>query len=370
MAFSLCIWLRLFVQVQRWEGHRRGVNAAVYGPTTGFAYTAGRDLTIRQWSRREATSTRSFEGHDLNVAALALSPDERLLFSGARDTSVRLWDVGSGTQIAINKTPRNLVTALRWVPGESSSVLQASEDLRLRLWDVRSGGPQQSASLKATSTMLGHSNIPLCCDVSGDGLSFLTCHKGFDGMGCELRVWDRRQGATRQVLRGHQQAVQSCAFIGNVTGQYGVSGGSDKTLRLWECSGSAGETAAPPSACLATHYFPSAVQAVTPLSDLPVPAGGGAASSTEKFDLNFDDDEVSAKGSKADPIQIAVGCFDGSLHVMDVDIGDGASSSFSVVFSSGGEAGGSSGDVGSGVAGGGEECEPTVGASGGEFSNF
>ena len=130
--------------MQRWEGHRRGVNAAAYGPSTGCAYTAGRDLTIRQWSRREAESIRSLEGHELNIAALALSPDERLLCSGARDTSVRLWDTDSGAQLAMNKTPRNLVTALRWVPGEGTSVLQASEDLRLRVWDVRSGGRQQN----------------------------------------------------------------------------------------------------------------------------------------------------------------------------------------------------------------------------------
>ena len=309
--------------MQRWEGHRRGVNAAAYGPSTGCAYTAGRDLTIRQWSRREKVSIRSFEGHELNIAALALSPDERLLCSGARDTSVRLWDINTGAQLAMNKTPRNLVTALRWVPGEASSVLQASEDLRLRVWDVRSSG------LKASSTMLGHSNIPLCCDASCDGLSFLTCHKGFDGTGCELRVWDRRQvslslslslsllflsfsllltasrllslaarwqGATRQVLRGHQQAVQSCAFVGSLEGQYAVSGGSDKTLRLWDCGGNAGETAAPPSACLATYCFPSAVQAVTPLS--------GPTVVKEGFDLSFDGDD--AYGAGCVPFSVSV----------------------------------------------------------------
>ena len=46
------------------------------------------------------------------------------------------------------------------------------------MWDVRAG-PGQSAGLKATATLMGHSNIPLSCDVSADGLSFLSCHKGF-----------------------------------------------------------------------------------------------------------------------------------------------------------------------------------------------
>ena len=108
---------------------------------------------ICQWSRGSAEPVQKFEGHDLNIAAVALSPDEKWLCSGARDTTVRLWDVATGKQLAINTTSRNLVTALRWIPGEFS-VLQASEDLRLRVWDVRAG-PRKGAGLKATSTMMG-----------------------------------------------------------------------------------------------------------------------------------------------------------------------------------------------------------------------
>ena len=76
-------------QVRRWEGHRRGVNAAVYAPRRGCTFTAGRDLTIRQWSRDAAAPLRSVEGHDLDISALALDPEEARLCSGARDTTVR-----------------------------------------------------------------------------------------------------------------------------------------------------------------------------------------------------------------------------------------------------------------------------------------
>ena len=76
-------------QVRRWEGHRRGVNAAVYAPRRGCAFTAGRDLTIRHWPRDADAPLRSLEGHDLNISALALDPDEARLCSGARDTTVR-----------------------------------------------------------------------------------------------------------------------------------------------------------------------------------------------------------------------------------------------------------------------------------------
>ena len=77
-----------------------------------------------------------------------------------------------------------------------------------------------------------------------------------------------------------------------------------------------------------------------------------------------------SEASKDDSVQIAVGCFDGSLHVLEVDLENSASSSFSVVFSSGGEAGGSSGD---GVEAGGSSGDggSSVAAGGdGEFSTF
>ena len=49
---------------------------------------------------------------------------------------------------------------------EEAAVLQAGEDLQLRLWDSRTMQPVQMLSQ--------HSNIPLCCDVSADGKVHLT----------------------------------------------------------------------------------------------------------------------------------------------------------------------------------------------------
>ncbi len=120
-------------------------------------------------------------------------------------------------------------------------MLQAGEDLHLRLWDT--------CTMQAVSLLPQHSNIPLCCDVSHDGsaqcnaqhsavggssplnlfdaalqcmldlhagLYFETSCNGFDGDGCEVCIWDRRELQQLWQWKGHQQATAACIFRPNM----------------------------------------------------------------------------------------------------------------------------------------------------------
>lgn len=79
-----------------------------------------------------------------------------MLCSGSRDYSVRFWDTATAKEIRASADNLNVVTAVKWIPGEtivvqsefncrslssaSSFLLRpstASEDLTLRLWDSR-----------------------------------------------------------------------------------------------------------------------------------------------------------------------------------------------------------------------------------------
>lgn len=190
-------------------GHAKAVSRATYGATTRLFYSCSRDTTIRQWNRSGSSALRVFEGHDMACAALALSADERTLSSGSRDTSVRTWDVQTGQCTASAKTPRNLVTCLKYLCAESSaSVVQGGEDLRLRVWDVREAG------LRPSLTVEGYTFFPLCLDVSACGHEVLTSCKGFGGAGCETKLWDLRN--TRMPVReytGHVQDTTACVFL-------------------------------------------------------------------------------------------------------------------------------------------------------------
>ncbi|CAM9381221.1 unnamed protein product, partial [Hapterophycus canaliculatus] len=175
-------------------------------------YSCSRDTTIRQWERSDTTALQSFEGHDLACTAVALSEDERTLWSGSRDTSVRAWDIQTGQCTSSAKVPRNLVTCLKHLSARSSPsssvVAQGGEDLRLRVWDAREQG------LRPSLTIEGYTFFPLCLDSSKDGRQILTSCKGFNGMGCETKLWDLRNvGTPVREYTGHTQDTTACVLI-------------------------------------------------------------------------------------------------------------------------------------------------------------
>lgn len=226
---------------QVWKGHSKAVSRVGWLPRSRQATSGSRDATVKLWAPGEAAARATLEGHRLVVTGLAPDPDdESRLCTGSRDNTMRLWDLSTSQQVREDNTAQNLVTCISWIPGEKA-VLQASEDLSLRVWDAR--------SLKVAQRLEGHVNIPMCCAVSADGTQFLTCSNGFEGTGSEVRLWDRRAGKTLQVMEGHTQSVHSCLFIdagaarrmsqmeeGACVKSKGVlaSCSADGTLRVWD----------------------------------------------------------------------------------------------------------------------------------------
>lgn len=101
--------------------------------------------------------------------------------------------------------------------------MQGSEDLTLRVWDERT-------MRSPVTTLSGYTYFPLCVDVTSDNLYAVTGSKGFNGSGCEIRVWDLRMHKQLQLLTGHQQDVTGCKVTAD--GRI-VSACKDGTIGLW-----------------------------------------------------------------------------------------------------------------------------------------
>lgn len=158
------------------------------------------------------------------------SPSHRMFSRFCRAMSTRTSAHGPRGSPPPNAAYRR--TTAIWLSGLRilTQSVQASEDLRLRIWDTRIG------LASPASEFIGHNNIITCCDVASksDSVYFASSSNGFDGAGCEVMIWDRR--STTKPLhncRGHTETVSGCCFIENDAGQFLASVSADGSMRIW-----------------------------------------------------------------------------------------------------------------------------------------
>jgi WD40 repeat protein len=135
---------------------------------------------------------------------------------------MKLWDAATMQPVAKAEIARNLVTCIRCLHNEPLA-LQGSEDLTLRIWDAR-------AMASPAVTLGGYSYFPLCVDVSSDNHYAVTGSKGFNGSGCEVRIWDLRMNSQLRVVSGHQQDVTGCRVTGD---GHILTACKDGTIGVW-----------------------------------------------------------------------------------------------------------------------------------------
>ncbi|KAG1693235.1 hypothetical protein DVH05_023700 [Phytophthora capsici] len=227
-----------------WKPHSRAVNRIVIGEKLQMIYSCSRDTTvaITPITDKPASETATIlRGHQLNVSTVAVDDAEQMLCSGGRDTHTIFWDLTTSHITAKNTTPQNVVTCSTWLPGEAL-VAQGSEDLSVKLWDPRTPLRVPAQSLR------GFVYFPLSIAAYGDGDNtyLLTSSKGFNGVGCEARVWDRRTG--KQVLEflGHQQDTTACCFVprsadnsemeSEALPMIPVTASKDGTVKVWDAT--------------------------------------------------------------------------------------------------------------------------------------
>ncbi|OQR89236.1 hypothetical protein THRCLA_09839 [Thraustotheca clavata] len=218
------------IAVLTFAAHEKSVNRLVFAPKTNSLYSCSRDTTISRHSinlQNEIPTSKlsTFKGHTLSVSAIAIDDAESMLASGGRDTAVSIWDVATFTRLQQTIISQNVVTCMKWVPEATNLIAQGGEDLCLRVWDTR--------SWKAPAQIIeGYVYFPLSLDISDDGNYILTSSKGFNGVGCEGRVWDRRTGRQICEMTGHIQDTTACTFIPQCNA-YAITASKDSSIRVW-----------------------------------------------------------------------------------------------------------------------------------------
>jgi WD40 repeat protein len=226
------------------RGHDGEVHACAVSPDGSFIVSGSEDPNVRGalrvWDAETGEQRATLRGHDHegSAYACAVSPDGSFIVSGHGYGELKVWDVRTGKERATLRGHDDVVRACAFSP-DGSFIVSASEDRTLKLWDSRTG--------KERATLQGHDGRVYTCAVSPDG-SFIVSGSedarhdrrpradslpgAHAGSGI-LKVWDPRTAEVRKTLKGDDhEIVYACAI--SPDGSFIVSGGADRTLKIWD----------------------------------------------------------------------------------------------------------------------------------------
>ncbi len=178
------------------------------------------DITIHDEADGSVTAkytpaTEKAQGRE-NHADLAFSPDTKML-SSTRN-GLHVWEVPSGRVLSSSTDSAATITRSVWT-ADSSSLLSASEDRTISVWEPRSG--------RRTTRLSGHLN-----GVYGLGVSEATAFSGsYDG---KVVAWRLDQPPEPLELRtSHQGWFYDLKMANDATGLFSSEGGSANVARHW-----------------------------------------------------------------------------------------------------------------------------------------
>lgn len=269
------------------QGHSAVVSTVAVHPVFTVAVSGSEDGTIKVWDHESGEYVRTLKGHTNTVHSLSFTPTGSHLASSSSDLSIKLWDFSTYTCIRTLRGHDHTISAVRFIPlpasalatastanpaaitstaGETTAssttgidsaasgsayLLSASRDRTVKFWDVETGF--------CDHTLNDHTDWVRCVAVREEDGSLLATSGNDQVVNVYRSTGDRARIAE---LRGHEHVVESVAFVtaaapassgaapsgkertpqsevkhAETVRDYVVSGGRDRTVRLWSISG-------------------------------------------------------------------------------------------------------------------------------------
>ncbi|MBF0338749.1 MAG: hypothetical protein HQL05_13085 [Nitrospirae bacterium] len=229
---TLNLWsIRTGRVVRTFKGHLSGVRSVVITPDGKYALSASFDNTLKLWDIASGNELRTFTGHSKEVRSVAITPDGKYALSASGDATLKMWEIDSGREIKTFKGAFPPVV----ISSDGKYALSGGDKKHLRLWNIATG--------RDVGTFIEPSNPVSALALSPNGKHVLS-----ESYGTPLRLWDIATGKDIRTFNGYSgqagmsahgdegysEQVGSAAI--SADGRYVVSGGWDKTLKLWDIS--------------------------------------------------------------------------------------------------------------------------------------
>jgi U4/U6 small nuclear ribonucleoprotein PRP4 len=226
------------------SGHSQRVCRVEFHPSGRFLASASEDTSWRLWDVETTAEILLQEGHSRGVYAVSFNTDGSLLASAGLDSIGRIWDIRSGRTVMILDGHMDghikPIYGLDW-GSDGHRILTASADGWIKCWDVRK--VQKTGGVGAHSSSVADvrwykglddplDGIPPGQDETGaqlpkkSGTFFVSA--GFDQ---KVNVFSADDWSLIQTLNGHTGPVSSVDISRD--GKWIVSGGHDRTVKLW-----------------------------------------------------------------------------------------------------------------------------------------
>jgi serine/threonine protein kinase len=211
------------------------------------------EMGVQLWDLATGAEQRRLRGPADNIRCVAIAPDSKAIVAGSDDGMVWLWtsDTG-GPKTVCMRGHAGSVTGVAFVSADS--LLTAGTDGTVRQWELKTGkskgtipagvGPLvalayggkrlavagDSLALRMPTGQFvkleGHDGPVLCCAISADGRLLVS-----GGADRTVRVWSTEEGTTVTTFPGHTGPVRAVAIDPGCQAIF--SGGEDGMLRRW-----------------------------------------------------------------------------------------------------------------------------------------
>jgi WD40 repeat protein len=200
------------------RGHASEITCLDVSPDGSRVVSGSDDGTVRLWSFSAGEELFCWTEHEMGAGAVRFTPDGQRVVTGDRMGTLRLWDGVSGRLLWKRATGnRGGVTSADWLPGGQTVVawetgLLSGHEAQTGSEVWRIGDPTRGA-IRAVGGGLGRTGLV----TGGDDKS--------------LRIWDAAAGRELREMSGHTDGV-TCLSV-SADGKRIVSGSRDNTVRVW-----------------------------------------------------------------------------------------------------------------------------------------